>query len=203
MEATPLENSNTRYQMTGMKQPVHISLPTPEIEGAVNTQWVSLTHSGTTQKIVWTPLFNQLLPSSGKWLEQDTVIGTTPPLRILNSGIDVPRSGRNIDNCTGMNPQGPIVTKIPEYNRANNCNIFKLIIKPLDLAYMVLPWHDTMKSESENLKGNKCFENAERKNNSEVEKVGPENYVFGITNFPTKYTLNRIIPTQINPLQKI
>ena len=35
------------------------------------------------------------------------------PIRSLNSGIDVPRSVRNIYNRTGVNPQGPIVTTIP------------------------------------------------------------------------------------------
>ena len=32
-------------------------------------------------------------------------------LSSLYSGTDVLRSGRNIDNCTGMNPQVPIMTK--------------------------------------------------------------------------------------------
>ena len=41
----------------------------------------------------------------------------------LNSDIDVTRSGRNIDNRAGMNPQGSIVTMIPDSNRSNNCNI--------------------------------------------------------------------------------
>ena len=42
------------------------------------------------------------------------------PIRILNRVIDVPRSGQNIDNRTGMNPQGPIFTTILESNGANN-----------------------------------------------------------------------------------
>ena len=55
-------------------------------------------------------------------------------IRSLNSGIDVPRSGRNIDNRTGMKPQGPIVTTIPESNRAKKYNIFNLYNKTSDIA---------------------------------------------------------------------
>ena len=39
------------------------------------------------------------------------------PLGSLDSGTDIPISGRNIDNRTGMNPQGPIGTTILESNR--------------------------------------------------------------------------------------
>ena len=56
-------------------------------------------------------------------LNQATGLGNSdrnhPPLISLDSGTDVPISGRNIYNRTGMNPQGPIVTTIPEYNREN------------------------------------------------------------------------------------
>ena len=90
----------------------------------------------------------------------------------FNSGIDVPRPGQNIDNFTGMNPQGPIVTTIPESNIANNCGIIDLVSRILDIAYRGSPWHGKVKNESENIRGNKCFKNAERKNNFEVEKVG-------------------------------
>ena len=44
---------------------------------------------------------------------------------ILNSVIDVPIYGHNIDNRTGMNPQWPITITTPESNRSKNCNIFK------------------------------------------------------------------------------
>ena len=54
-----------------------------------------------------------------------------------------------------MNPQESIVTTIVESNRANNCDIFDLVNSPLDLAYMVLAWHGTMKSDIENLQTNK------------------------------------------------
>ena len=56
------------------------------------------------------------------------------PIGILNSGIDVTRYVRNIDNHTGMKPQGPIVTTIPESNREKNCSIFDLIRKTLYIS---------------------------------------------------------------------
>ena len=103
------------------------------------------------------------------------------PIGSLNSGIDVPRSGRNIDNPTGMNPQGPIVITISESNRANNCDIFNLVRKTSHLTYRGSPLYGIMKSEGENLvenlRRNKIFKNAERKNNSEAEKVGLKNSV--------------------------
>ena len=46
------------------------------------------------------------------------------PIGSFNSGIDDPRSVRNIDNRTVMNPQGPNVTNIPESNSVNNCDVF-------------------------------------------------------------------------------
>ena len=46
-----------------------------------------------------------------------------------------------------------------------------------DLAYRSLSWNGAEKSESENLGGNHIFENAERKNIFEVEKVGRKNSV--------------------------
>ena len=45
----------------------------------------------------------------------------------------------------------------------------------LYLACRVSPCHSAAKSESENLGGNRIFENAEHKNNFEVEKVGRKN----------------------------
>ena len=73
------------------------------------------------------------------------------PIGSLNSCIDVPRSGWNIDNRTVIKPQGPIMTTITESNRANNCEIFDLVSKTLDLAYRDSPWYGTIKNESENL----------------------------------------------------
>ena len=67
------------------------------------------------------------------------------PIGSLNSGIDVPRSGRNIDNRTGLKPQGPIVTTIPESNKSKNCDIFNLVGKTSVIVYRNSPWHGTIK----------------------------------------------------------
>ena len=50
-----------------------------------------------------------------------------------------------------MKPQGPIVTAIPESNRANNCDILNLVSNMLDLTYRGLLWYGTMKNETGNL----------------------------------------------------
>ena len=64
-----------------------------------------------------------------------------------------------------------------------------------------------MKIESENLlenlRSNKNFKNSERKNNSEVDKVGREKSIFGITTIPTQFALIQITPTRINPFHPI
>ena len=91
------------------------------------------------------------------------------------SGTDVTRYRRNIDNCTGMNPQGSIVTMAPESNSVINCYIFDFSRRMLDLTYKGSPWHGAAKSE--NLGVNKSFENSERKNNFEVEKFGRKSSV--------------------------
>ena len=70
------------------------------------------------------------------------------PISSSNISIDVPRYGCNIDCHTGMKPQGPIVTTIPESNRANNYVIFNSVSKTSDIYYRVFLWHDTIKSES-------------------------------------------------------
>ena len=64
------------------------------------------------------------------------------PIGSLNSGIDVPRSGRNIDNRTSMKPQEPIVTTIPDSNREKNLHLqlghkyFKIFLQGI-----VVAWH--------------------------------------------------------------
>ena len=96
-------------------------------------------------------------------------------IRSFNSGIYVPIYGQNIDNRTGMNPHGPIMTTIQESNRANDCNISDLVNRPLSISYRVLALYATILSEIENCRGKK--ENAERENSFEVEKVARENSV--------------------------
>ena len=86
---------------------------------------------------------------------QETISGhidcNHSPLRSLDSVTDVPRYGRNIDNYTGMNPQGPIVTMLPEYNKVSKCNIFDSVIRTSYHVYREFLWHTTMKSENKNL----------------------------------------------------
>ena len=64
------------------------------------------------------------------------------------------------------------MTMIPEFNKSNNFSIFDLIIRTSDLSYRVSRWHGIVESESENIGGNKIFENAERKNNYSAEIFG-------------------------------
>ena len=73
------------------------------------------------------------------------------PIGSLNSGINVPKYGQNIDNRTEMKPLGPIMNMIPEFNRANKCDIFNSPIKALALAYRGLLWYGTIKDETGNL----------------------------------------------------
>ena len=63
----------------------------------------------------------------------------------LDSGTDVTSYVQNIDNRTGMKPQGNIVTTIPESKRMNNCKIFDSISRTSDLAYRGSLWHVTKK----------------------------------------------------------
>ena len=55
---------------------------------------------------------------------QDTILVHSDqnhfPIGSLDSGTDAPISGRNIDNRTEMNPQGPIGTTTLESNREKN-----------------------------------------------------------------------------------
>ena len=67
------------------------------------------------------------------------------------------------------------MTTIPESKSARNCDIFNSARGMLDLVYKGSPWHGAAKSE--NLGGNKIFENAECENNFKVEKVGPKHSV--------------------------
>ena len=65
----------------------------------------------------------------------------------LDSGTDVLSGGYRwkIDNCTGVNPQVPIGTIIPETNSANNFVIFDSVIRTSDIVYRVSSWHGAEK----------------------------------------------------------
>ena len=85
-------------------------------------------------------------------------------LSSLDSGTDVTTSVRNIDNRTGMKPQGPTVTKIPESNSAINRNVFDSVRRTSDITYRGLSWNDADKIENENLWGSNISKNVEREN---------------------------------------
>ena len=112
---------------------------------------------------------------------------------------------QNVDDKIGMNPSRTIGIPRPQINRTrlNNFDIFDLFISPSDLSYRLFEWHGTMKSESENLTGNKIFENVERGNNSKVEKVGHKNSVIwnlkdsGLIRLDTSHTnSNKLLPVK-------
>ena len=91
------------------------------------------------------------------------------PLKSLDIGTYVCKYRRNIDNCTEMNPQVPIMTTIQKSNISSNYDIFYFVSRTSDITYGGFLWHGAVKSESENIGGNKIFETAERKNNFEVK----------------------------------
>ena len=156
--------------MTGTEQPYKILFPTTEIGGSESN--ANPLRAGTE---------NRTDPTIKKTIvhfKQTTVPGKIDqnqfPISNLNSGIDVPIHGYNIDNRTGINPQGPIVTTIQESNKTKNCDIFHSFIRTTDLDYGGLPWRIMIKSEGENLIVQMNFENAERGNNSKVGKLDTE-----------------------------
>ena len=174
---TPLGKGITTNRMTSTEKPSQISLPTTEIGGSVKYS-MGITNPFRTNKENWT---DPTIQPTIVHFNQSTVPvhrdRNHSTFGSLDSSTDVPRSRRNIDNRTGMNPQGPIVTMIPEYNRSNNSNIFISVSRTSDLAYRGSPYYGTIISEIKNLRGNKILENAERENNFKVEKVRRKNSV--------------------------
>ena len=124
---TPLEKIISRNWMTSTEQPDQISLLTTEIGGSIQyfmgilNPYRNNTENRTDPTIQPTSIhFNQsTLPGHS---DCDHL-----PLGNFYSGTDVLRSGRNVDNQTGMKQQGLIMTTIPESNRAKNCGMFVLV----------------------------------------------------------------------------
>ena len=113
---TPLEKSITRNQITGMEQPAKILFPATKIGGSVSiTNTLRTDTENRNYATIQPTIFHLNQATRPRHSDQDHF-----PIRNLNSGIDAPISGQNIDNCTGMNPQVPILTTIPYSNRANN-----------------------------------------------------------------------------------
>ena len=127
--------------MTGTKQPAQILLTTTEIRRSVS---ITNTLKAETENLAEPTIQPTIIhcdreTGTGHSDRNHLLIG------ILNSGIDVPISGWNIDNHTGMNPHGLIVTTIPESNISNNCYIFDSVRRTSDIAYMGLEWNYTIK----------------------------------------------------------
>ena len=128
-----LGKSITRNLMTGTEQPAQVLLPT-EIGGSVQFS-VGIVNQFRTHKSNRTgPTIQQTIVQSKKATGPGQSDWEYFPLTSLDSGTDVPRSGNNIHNRTGMNPQGSIVTMIPYSNSANNCGIFESVRVILDLT---------------------------------------------------------------------
>ena len=96
-----------------MEQPAQILLPTTKIgwpESIANTLRIDkenrMDHT-IEPTIVYLKQTTRSVHSEQKYF----------PVRILNSGIDISRSGGGIDNRTRMNPPVTIVTTIPESNK--------------------------------------------------------------------------------------
>ena len=117
------------------------NLPIPKIGG-----YVSITNTLRTDKV------NQKEPTIQPTifhLKQATGPGHSDknhlPIDSLNSGIDVPKYGQNIDNRTRMIPQETIATTITESNIANNYDIIYFINKKSYIACRGSPYHGTIK----------------------------------------------------------
>ena len=125
----------------GTEKPDQILLTTIEIGGSVMISNTLRTDTENRTDTTIQPTIVHLRKSTGPGQSDRNHF----PIGSLNSGIDVTISGRNIDNRTGMKPQGTIVTTIPESKRMNNCKIFDSISRTSDLAYRGSLWHVTKK----------------------------------------------------------
>ena len=150
---TPHGNSITRNLITGMEQSTQVSFLT-EIGGYANFL-VGIMNPFRTNKAHRTdPTIESAIVHSNQENRTGHSDRDYSPIRSLDSGTDVTRYGQNIDNRTGTNSQGPIVTMIPEYNSFSNCNILDSARRTPDRSYRSSPWYGAAKIESEKLEGN-------------------------------------------------
>ena len=108
----PLGEIITRNWMTGTEKPVQIFLDT-EIGESVSI-------ANTIRSYTVNRMDPSIQPTIFHLKEVTVPVHSDqnhPPIGSLNSDIGVPRSGRNIDNGTEMNPKVPIVNTISESNR--------------------------------------------------------------------------------------
>ena len=121
LPTTPLGKSITRNMMKGAAD--QVSLPN-EIGGSVKFL-VFISNPFRNQTANFTdPTIQPSIFTTKKRLDWDTAIWYDFPLGSLGSGTDVPIYQWSIDNRTGVNLQGPIVTMIPESNSTSRCQIF-------------------------------------------------------------------------------
>ena len=157
---TPLGGSITRNRMMVTEQRFQILFLTTDIGGSV-----SIANTLRTDTVNWK---DPNIQPTIVHLKQATGLGHSDRNhflnRLVNSDIYIPRYVGNIDNRTGMDPQGPIMNTVPKSNRSSIYNIFKSVNRTFDIVYRGSLWHVTIKSESENLveniRGNNIFKNA-------------------------------------------
>ena len=206
---TPIGKRITRNLIMGTEQPAHVSLPT-EIGGHVKFL-VGIANSFRNHTENQTdPTIQPIIVHSNQSTRPVHSDWYYLPLRSLDSGTDVPRSRRNIDNLTGMKTQGHIGNMIPESNSASKCEIFKSTRRTYDISYRVFPYHGPEKSEIKILGGNKTFKNADHENNFEVEKVDRKNsiilnhkYSDSIHVDPNHTDSNQLIPDDLKNIGSI
>ena len=157
--------------MAGTEQPDQILLPA-EIGGSIKYSIgiVNPFSNGTSNQTDPTiqPIIVHLNQMNGPIHSDQRYF----PLVSLDSGTDVSISGRNIDNRTGMNPQGHMVTTIPESSRANNWNMFNFVSSTYYIAYRGFLCNGTTKSEIESLRGNKILKILSTKIIPKLKKLG-------------------------------
>ena len=130
---TPLGKGITRNRMTVIEQLAQILLTTTEIGGSISIVNALMTYIENRTDPDIKPTISHFKQETGPGYSEQN----HSPIGSLHSGIGFPRYWRNIDNRTGMNPQGLIVTTIPESNGASKCDIFNLVSRTSDLAYRV------------------------------------------------------------------
>ena len=101
---TLIGKSITRNWMTGTEQTDQISFPATEIEGAVKYPMGIANPFRTDAENRTEPAIKPTIVHSYQATVPVHSNQNHPPLESLDSGTDVPRSGRNIDKHNRMNP---------------------------------------------------------------------------------------------------
>ena len=123
--------------MTCMRQPAQVFL-TAKIEGSVKLSVGISKPFGKTDKIQNEPNIQPTITQSNQSIGPGHIDWDYFPIMLVYIGTNYPRTGWNNYKRTGMNPQGPIVTTILEYNSVNNCDIFDSVRMMSGLSYRKL-----------------------------------------------------------------